>query len=290
MIGKIVKIVTSSDGLKIYADSNGNIGKTAIVFLHGFRFSAAVFDRVFEDTEFSSKFHLVRYDLRGQGRSGHPDTAEAHVSMLYADDFAAVCNAFQLKRPYHVGWSYGCSVLSDIAAHLPSDYLSGSVYLCGSPLLGQKIYDVLHPECAAVLPKLADETITAAKYEDALTRFMGMMFSSASDVSTETKVLWRGMMSSAPPVSYRFLLTRDVDTAPLYALGKKGYPLHYIIGAEEQTFNGPRLVAEVEPNFTNFSVLYIEKGGHSEFYQNTQVVIDSITEFVDNNCWAGHNE
>ncbi len=270
----------------------------------------------------------VRYDLRGQGRSGHPDTAEAHVSKLYADDFAAICNAFGLKRPYHVGWyarrflyifllflmsvlSSGVmdvsstnvlvpnhrratellqgSVLSDVAAHLPPNYLSGSVYLCGPPFLGAKLYEVVHPECAAVLPKLADETITAATYEDAMTKFMGMMFSSASDVALETKLLWRGMMSSAPPVSYRFLLTREVDTAPLYALGKKGYPLHYIIGTDEQTFHGPSLVAEVEPHFTNFSVLYIEKGGHSEFYQNSQVVIDSITEFVSNNCWEGSN-
>lgn len=60
---KGVKYVSSSDGLKIYADSNNNVGKPAIVFIHGFRLSGACFDRVFEDAEFSSKFHLVRYNL-----------------------------------------------------------------------------------------------------------------------------------------------------------------------------------------------------------------------------------
>lgn len=57
---KIVKSVTSSDGLSLYADSNGNVGRTALIFVHGFRFSAAAFDCIFEDEEFSSKFHLVQ--------------------------------------------------------------------------------------------------------------------------------------------------------------------------------------------------------------------------------------
>lgn len=183
--------------------------------------------------------------------------------------------------------TFAGSILSDVVAHLPSNYLSGSVYLSGPPFLGRKLFEFLHPECAVVLPKLIDESLTATVYEDAVTKFLGMMFSSASEVSTETKLLWRGIMSSAPPISYRFVLTRDVDTSPAYTLGMKGYPLHYIIGADEQTFIGPKLVAEVQPYFTNFSVLYIEKGGHSEFLQNTQKVIDSIREFVSNNCWNG---
>jgi len=84
------KYVTSSDGLKICADSNGNTSKLALVFIHGSRMTGGVFDTVFANEKFAEDFHLIRYDLRGQGRSGHPETAEGHVSKLYADDFAAV--------------------------------------------------------------------------------------------------------------------------------------------------------------------------------------------------------
>ena len=56
---KIVKSVTSSDGLKLYADSNDNVGKTPIVFVHGFRLSGFVFNPIFESGAFSSRFHLV---------------------------------------------------------------------------------------------------------------------------------------------------------------------------------------------------------------------------------------
>lgn len=58
---KTVKYVTSSDGLQIYADSNDNFGKPALVFTHGLKLTSAVFNRVFENSTFSSSFHLVRF-------------------------------------------------------------------------------------------------------------------------------------------------------------------------------------------------------------------------------------
>ncbi len=56
----------------------------------------------------------IRYDLRGQGRSGHPGTADGHVSKLYADDFAAVCDAFNVKRPYLVDGAYLSTICNDL--------------------------------------------------------------------------------------------------------------------------------------------------------------------------------
>ncbi|KAJ7672085.1 hypothetical protein B0H17DRAFT_1084367 [Mycena rosella] len=53
------------------------------------------------------KLYLVRYDVRGHGRSGKPATPEGYDSALYAADFAAVCEAFGLNMPVFVGWSAG---------------------------------------------------------------------------------------------------------------------------------------------------------------------------------------
>ncbi|KLO15825.1 alpha/beta-hydrolase [Schizopora paradoxa] len=284
---KEIKSVHSSDGLQIYADSNGNVGKAAIVFIHGFRLSGACFDRVFEDEVFSSKFHLVRYDLRGQGRSGQPENAEGHVSKLYADDFAAVCDAFGVKKPYTVGWSYGCTVLADLATYLPYDYLSGSIFLCGPPWLVLKHPEIVVTTLLPVIPHLVSEATPADEANAACWAFTNMLFSQPETVPVETKWLWRGMMGSAPTKSYRMALERESSTEKLYAMGKRGYPLRYIIGLEEQVFDGRVLVELVRKEFTNFSVLEIEGGGHSVFHQNTREVVDSITEFVNNNKWTG---
>lgn len=46
----------------------------------------------------------IRYDMRGHGRSGKPDSIEGYSSQLYADDFMAVIEAFNVKRPVVIGW------------------------------------------------------------------------------------------------------------------------------------------------------------------------------------------
>ena len=55
------KIITSSDGTEIYGEAVGNPKKPHIVFVHGFTLSGAVFDRIFNDTQYQQKYYLVRY-------------------------------------------------------------------------------------------------------------------------------------------------------------------------------------------------------------------------------------
>lgn len=171
--------------------------------------------------------------------------------------------------------------------HLPPDYLSGSIYLGGPPFLGEDLAKIVTTECLAVLPLLMSTTCTSAEYEDALTRFSEGLYSTPKDVPIETKWLWRGMMSSAPPASYGYALQRKVDPSALFAIGKKGYPLHVIAGADEALLDGVKLVALLKPEFTKLTWHYVEKGGHSVFHQNVQETIESITKFVGENRWNG---
>ena len=48
--------------------------------------------------------HLIAYDLRGNGRSGKPETEEAYAKERYAEDFWAVCEAFGVQNPIALGW------------------------------------------------------------------------------------------------------------------------------------------------------------------------------------------
>jgi hypothetical protein len=75
----------------------------------------AVFPRLsllllfFNHAEMTFSFQ-VRYDMRGHGRSGKPSEMEGYASKLYADDFAAVCAAFEVKRPVVVPWCVSLSL------------------------------------------------------------------------------------------------------------------------------------------------------------------------------------
>lgn len=55
-----VRFVSSSDGGSIYADAVGDASKPALVFIHGYTLSAAVWDDIFSDPRYTQQFFLVR--------------------------------------------------------------------------------------------------------------------------------------------------------------------------------------------------------------------------------------
>ncbi|KAJ7817246.1 hypothetical protein B0H14DRAFT_2374140 [Mycena olivaceomarginata] len=104
MPAAVLKLLLSSDGTPIYAEASGNPANPSVVFAHGFALSGIVFDKLFSDPRMLEKLYLVRYDVRGHGRSGKPNSAEGYASSLYAADFAAVVAEFSLHMPVFVGW------------------------------------------------------------------------------------------------------------------------------------------------------------------------------------------
>ena len=101
----VAKHHTSADGTAVYAETVGDPTNPHIVFLHGFWLAGVVWDCIFHNPRYADQFYLVRYDMRGHGRSGKPKTAEEYASERLAQDFAVVFEAFDLKQPVFVGWS-----------------------------------------------------------------------------------------------------------------------------------------------------------------------------------------
>ena len=98
------QILASVDGTKIWAEAAGNASKPPLVFIHGLSCSALGFDNQFADHDLSHNFHLVRYEMRGHGRSGAPIEPKAYESIHHAEDFKTVCEAFGVVKPFLVGW------------------------------------------------------------------------------------------------------------------------------------------------------------------------------------------
>ena len=53
------QFVVSTDGTKIWAERIGDQSKPTVVFLHGFAFSAAVFEKQFTDQRLREKLHML---------------------------------------------------------------------------------------------------------------------------------------------------------------------------------------------------------------------------------------
>lgn len=97
----------SADGTPIFAEAAGDPSKPTIVFLHGLSSTGLAWDKVFSDPALLRDFHLVRYDMRGHGRSGKPFEPERYESARFAEDFKAVCDGFGFTKPFLAGWSIG---------------------------------------------------------------------------------------------------------------------------------------------------------------------------------------
>jgi non-heme chloroperoxidase len=126
-----LEIVEGHGGVPLLVEETGDRSLPGILFLHGFGQSYLSFRRQFAST-LADRFHLVAFDLRGQGGSGKPSFAAAYTdSRIWADDVEAVILATHLKRPVIVGWSYGGFVAMDYVRHYGPRRIAG-IDLVGS--------------------------------------------------------------------------------------------------------------------------------------------------------------
>src|SRR6185436_9656247 len=97
-------------GGKLYYEAAGS--GDPLVFVHGFTLDTRMWDDQWD--VFASKYRVVRYDVRGFGRSDLPSGAYANYI-----DLDAVVQHLGLQRPHVVGLSMGCGIAADYAANFP---------------------------------------------------------------------------------------------------------------------------------------------------------------------------
>lgn len=96
------RTVTSgtSDGVPLAVFSSGDPAKPVVLLVHGYPDTHRVWDTVCRDL--AADFHVVRYDVRGAGRSGCPADLAGYRLDRLADDLFAVADAVSPDRPVHV--------------------------------------------------------------------------------------------------------------------------------------------------------------------------------------------
>ncbi|RDX42133.1 alpha/beta-hydrolase [Lentinus brumalis] len=163
-----VRTLTSPDGTKIWAESAGDASRPAIVFVHGLSCTALGWDEQFADAGLRESFHLVRYEMRGHGRSGKPLEEKDYESLKIAQDFRTVCEAFGVVKPFMAGWSLGGSIVVDVVTAYGPDCISGVIYIGGSILALHYHPACRHPVMTKLFPaitSLASDDLSAGAEE-----------------------------------------------------------------------------------------------------------------------------
>lgn len=92
-----------------------------IIFLHGYTLDCRMWDPQF--FEMAKKYRVIRYDLRGYGKSRAP----IHIPYSHPTDLVSLMNALKIQKAHVVGLSLGASEGVDFLAQYPDRLLSLTV-------------------------------------------------------------------------------------------------------------------------------------------------------------------
>ena len=118
--------IAEVNGTRIYFEISG--AGHAVVFIHGFTLDTRMWDDQFE--YFAKEFQVVRYDMRGFGKSAVP----THQEYSHVEDLKALLEHLKIKQAYLVGQSKGGSVALDFTLTYPGTV--AALVLVDTVLLG----------------------------------------------------------------------------------------------------------------------------------------------------------
>ncbi len=123
--------IRSDDGLILAGYESGNPHGREILFIHGFSQCSLAWGKQFSSKALASEFRLVAFDIRGHGASEKPTDLSVYADdALFAGDVHGVIEAFNLKRPVLVGWSYAGRIVSDYVSAHGTKRIAGINYVC----------------------------------------------------------------------------------------------------------------------------------------------------------------
>jgi len=110
MSGEFVEV----NGTRLYCEITGAADAPVVVFVHGFSLDTRMWDGQVE--AFAGWYRVVRYDLRGFGRSAVP---EAGVPYRHDEDLIGLLDTLGIERAVLVGLSMGGAVALNVVLRHP---------------------------------------------------------------------------------------------------------------------------------------------------------------------------
>lgn len=105
------------NGTQLYYEVSGQ--GEQLVLIHGWSFDSSCWDDQME--ALTSRFEVLRYDLRGFGKSALP---EPGIAYSHTEDLVALLDILQMERIHLLGHSYGGRLVFDFAMDHPDRVLS----------------------------------------------------------------------------------------------------------------------------------------------------------------------
>ncbi|KAH9838237.1 alpha/beta-hydrolase [Rhodofomes roseus] len=271
------KVLTSPDGTEIWGEEAGDRTKPTIVFIHGLACTAIAFNAQFNDPELLKNVHLVRYEMRGHGRSGMPESLAAYRALRHAEDFRTVCEAFGVVRPIVLGWSLGGCIPGDVVRYYGPDYIAGIVYNGGAVLSLQLSKECRHPAFLPLIPLICSpDAQVAAK---SAVPFVDSCFADPASLSFETKMALVGGFAMQPPIIRHYSLTREQEDR-VWRESARRIPVLIVQGMEDTHCLYERMIEQAKEIYDEVEVKLLQGVGHAPQAEAPEETNQYLLEFM----------
>ncbi|ERS97513.1 hypothetical protein HMPREF1624_05682 [Sporothrix schenckii ATCC 58251] len=275
--------VESADGLKIWAAQAGRSAKEAptIVFVPGFASSALLFDHQFRDEELLSKYCLITYEPRGQGRSDSPTKDEQWTSLCHAQDFAAVCAYYDASKVFAAGWSAGCTIISDVFEHDFGHLLAGLIYLAGVPYL--ELFPKVNFPTVGKYYQPIKEASTGDTHGQIIANFLNICIwkPNREAMSYTFRSALIGTVATTPTTVRLHSQTKHAQNPAKLLAAIPNYEALFIVGEQEEVVKPDASVALFQEMFPRLDAVRVPEAGHAVYWERPAETNTAIVKFVD---------
>lgn len=262
--------VMASDGVKISVEEAGEPGLPAVVLVHGYAQSKAIW-RPLLTGPLAERLHLISFDLRGHGESEVPAAERATMEWLGAD-LAAVIDALGGARPVVAPSSYGGVVLGEYVRG-GGDRLRGMFLIAASHAIGRQARPLFGPvmldHSRALLS--ADDAVYARGARQFLT---GCTAAPLAEELMEELV--REMLRVPQPVRSA-MLSRDEDY--LLDLARCGAPVAVLHGRRDAVVL-PAMSERVQARLVGVQATWLDEVGHLPWLEAPEQLAAALLAFV----------
>ncbi|KAH8917866.1 alpha/beta-hydrolase [Atractiella rhizophila] len=257
-----------------------------VIFIPGLWCSTSIFDPLFSDPRWvQSGFHLVRYDLRGHGRSGKPVDPSMYDGKRLSGDLVKVCEAVGVSEGCQVflaPWSIAGVIPTHFYASSPPFPLAGVVQIAGIPWM--QAMHVVSPEILATAGGAL--SLDPVEQQKGYLGFIeSLVLNGDSDHINCGKLGWKAKMEalgaaySIPPAVRSVYLAGSTDPVPIQNLDHV-LPTLLVHGQHDKHRKSPEAVTDVfKPHFPDLEVVTLDSG-HAVFIDQPEEFADRVLDWL----------
>lgn len=134
----VAEEVKLDNDLTIHYEQSGS-GATTIIFIPGWMMSTDVFEHQLDHFKNSTKYRVLAYDPRGQGKSSKP--VEGHTYQQHARDLAKLIQKLKLDKVILSGWSYGVTEQLSYVNQFGTDKIIAMIMIDTGPAIAGETRD-----------------------------------------------------------------------------------------------------------------------------------------------------